>query len=47
MTKPVLPYATNTHADQPMHPRSLISISVIHSVETAIPADAISEISRL
>ena len=47
MWKPVLPYSNNKGADQPMHPRSLISTFVVRSLDSMIPVLAISEISRL
>ena len=42
-----LPYANNKGADQPIHPRSLISASVIHYLDIIIPILAKSKISRL
>ena len=47
MTKPV--YANNKGADQPAHPRSLISVFVIHCLDSIIhvPVVSISEISSL
>ena len=38
-------FANNTSADQPAHPRSLISAFVIHSLESTISKLATSEIS--
>ena len=46
MTKPVLPYANNKGADQPAHPRSLISVFVVRCLDSIIPLLAIAEISR-
>ena len=45
MRKPVLSYANNKGADQPAHPRSLISTFVVHCLHSIIPAVSISEIS--
>ena len=42
-----LPYANNKGADQPVHPRSLISAFVVHCLDSVIPLVSISEISRL
>ena len=42
-----MPYANNKDADQPAHPRSLISIVVIHCLDSIIPPVSISEISSL
>ena len=47
MRKPVLPYANNKGADQPAHPRSLISTFVVRSLDSIIHVLAKSEISRL
>ena len=41
-----LPYANNKAADQPAHPRSLISNFVVRSLDSIIPVLAKSEISR-
>ena len=46
MRKPVITYANNTGADQPTHPRCLISIFVVHCLDSTIPLLAIAEISR-
>ena len=46
MRKPVLPYANNEDADQPAHPRNLISVFVIRCLDI-IPPVSISEISSL
>ena len=40
-------YANNKGADQPVHPRSLISAFVIRCLDSIIPLDSIAEISRL
>ena len=45
--KPVLTYANNKGADQPAHPRSLISTFVVRCLDSIIPLVSISEISRL
>ena len=42
-----LPYANNKGADQPAHPRSLISTFVVRSLDSKIPLLAIAKISRL
>ena len=42
-----LPYANNKGADQPAHPRSLISTFVVRYLDRIIPILAIAEISRL
>ena len=48
MRKPVFPYVNNKGADQPAHPRSLISAFVVHYLDSLIPNIlAKSEISRL
>ena len=47
MRKPVLPYANNKVADQPAHPRSLISAFVIRHLDSIIPVVSLSEISSL
>ena len=47
MTKPVLPYANNKGADQPAHPRSLISTFVVRCLDSKIPLLVIAEISTL
>ena len=47
MRKPVLPYANNKGADQPAHPRSLISAFVVRFLDSIIPLVSISEISSL
>ena len=46
MRKPVLPYANNKGADQPAHPRSLISAFVVRFLDSVIPLVSISKISR-
>ena len=40
-------YANNKGADQPVHPRSLISTFVVHCLDSIISLDSIAEISRL
>ena len=49
MRKPVLPFANNKGADQPAHPCSLISASIVRCLGSVIllPVFAIAEISRL
>ena len=47
MRKPVLPYANNKGADQPAHPRSLISTFVVRYLDSIIPILAKSKVSRL
>ena len=47
MRKRVLPYANNKGADQPAHPRSLISAFVIRYLDNIIPILAKSKLSRL
>ena len=42
-----MPYANNKDADQPVHPRSLISVFVIPCLDSIIPRLSISRISRL
>ena len=42
-----MPYANNKGADQPAHPRSLISIFVVRCLDSIIPILAIAQISRL
>ena len=41
-----MPYANNKGADQPAHPRSLISAFVVRCLDGIIPLLAIAEISR-
>ena len=47
MRKPVLPYANNKGADQPVHLGSLINAFVIHCLDSIIPLVSISKISSL
>ena len=42
-----LPYANNKGADQPAHPRSLISTFVVHCLDSIIPLLSISKFSSL
>ena len=42
-----LPYANNKDADQPAHPRSLLSAFVVRCLDSIIPLFSISEISSL
>ena len=42
-----MPYANNNGADQPVHPRSLISTFVVCCLDSIIPLVSISEISNL
>ena len=41
-----MPYANNKGADQPVHPRSLISTFVIRYLDSIIPIVAIVDIPR-
>ena len=43
----LMSYANNKGADQPVHPRSLISAFVVHCLDSIISPDSIAEISRL
>ena len=47
MRKPVLPDANNKGADQPVHPRSLISTFVVRFLDSTIPVLAKPKMSRL
>ena len=47
MKKPVLQYANNKGADQPAHPRSLISAFVVRCLDNIISILAKFKISRL
>ena len=47
MRKIVLSYANNKGADQPAHPRSLISAFVVRCVDSMIPMLAKTKLSRL
>ena len=42
----LMPYANNKGADQPAHPHSLISIFVVHCLDSMICILAISKVSR-
>ena len=42
-----MPYANNKGADQPAHPRSLISAFIVHCLDSIISLLAIAKISRL
>ena len=42
----LMPYATNKCADQPAHPRCLISTFVVHCLDSMICIVAISNVSR-
>ena len=42
----LMPYANNKGADQPAHPRSLISTFVVRCLDSMICILAISEVSR-
>ena len=44
MRKSVLPYANNKGADQPAHPRSLISAFVIRCLDSIMSLVSIAEI---
>ena len=41
-----MPYTNNNGADQPVHPRSLISAFVVRFLDSIIPILAIAEILR-
>ena len=43
----LMSYANNKGADQPAHPRSLISAFVVRGLDSIISLDSIAEISRL
>ena len=43
----LMPYANNKGADQPAHPRSLISTFVVHCLDSIMPLVSIFEISKL
>ena len=43
----LLPYANNKGADQPAHPRSLISTFVVRCLDSIIPLVSISKSSSL
>ena len=43
----LLSHANNKGADQPAHPRSLISAFVVRCLDSIIPLDSIAKISRL
>ena len=43
----LMPYANNKGADQPVHPRSLISTFVVRCLDSTIPLVVIFQISRL
>ena len=43
----LMSYANNNDADQPAHPRSLISAFIIRCLDSIISLDNIAEISRL
>ena len=42
----LMSYANNKGADQPAHPRSLISAFVVHCLDSIISLDSIAEISK-
>ena len=42
----LMSYANNKGADQPAHPRSLISTFVVHCMDSILPLLALNEISR-
>ena len=46
MRKSVLPYANNKGADQPAHPRSLISAFFVRCLDSIIPLVSISKIFK-
>ena len=43
----LMPYANNKGADQPAHPRSLISAFVVRCLDSIIYLDSLTEILRL
>ena len=43
----LMSYVNNKGADQPAHPRNLISAFVVHCLDCIISLDSIAEISRL
>ena len=43
----LMSYANNKGADQPVHPRSLISAYVVRCLDSIISLDSIAKISRL
>ena len=47
MRKPVTPYANNKGADQPAHPRSLITTFFVRCLDIILTLLAIAEISKL
>ena len=47
MRKTVLSYVNNKSADQPAHPRSLVSAFVVRCVDSMIPMLAKTKLSRL
>ena len=42
-----MPYTNNKGADQPAHPRSLISTFVVRCLDSIVPLVSISEMSSL
>ena len=47
MRKCIMSYVNNKGADQPAHPRSLISAFVVRCLDSIISLDSVAEISRL
>ena len=47
MIKLFIPYANNKDADQPTHPRSLISVFILRCLDSIRPVVAKSKILRL
>ena len=43
----LMSYANHKGADQPAHPRSLISTFIVHCLDSILSLDSIAEISRL
>ena len=43
----LMSYANNKGADQPVHPRSLISAFVVRCLDSMVSLDSLAEISRL
>ena len=47
MRKCVMPYGNNKGADQPAHPRSLISTFVVHCLDSIMSLVSVTKISSL
>ena len=46
MRKCAMSYANNKGAEQPAHPRSLISVFIVRCLDSIISLDSIAEMSR-